>query len=118
MSETLVWPSYRYRKHPETGHPDKRVFNSHSELLNAGEGWHRSPADIPSQKPSSPVLEAPAAPGEPAIVEPCANVANSPSEIDFSGLDDAALREIAAKAGVKVDKRWGRARLEAELKGA
>jgi hypothetical protein len=118
---SLVWPSWRYRRHPETGEIEKRIFNSVSEAMNAGEGWVSSPADIDSAKALSPVLIGPEPSNEPfgreLGVEPSGpNPATG--EIDFSGLDDVSLREIATNAGVKVDKRWGRARLEAELRNA
>jgi hypothetical protein len=128
----LHWPSWRFRAHPETGGLEKRVFHSQSEFMNAGEGWVQSPADIgkspekPAEAPTaakapkateaapeaaSPATEAPAASSETQSAKPS-------GPIDFEGLDDAALRDIAEKAGIKIDKRWGRRRLEDALRNS
>ena len=114
MTEPLVWPSWRYRRNPENGGMDMRVFQNLSELLNAGEGWVTSPADIDSAEATAAALSDPGANDEHQGEE----AASEPGEINFAGLDDEALREIAAKAGIKVDRRWGRATLEAKLREA
>ena len=93
---------------------DMRVFQNLSELLNAGEGWVTSPADVDSAEAPA---AAPSDPGE-NDEHQGEEAASEPGAIDFAGLDDETLREIAAKAGVKVDRRWGRATLEAKLREA
>lgn len=107
------WPSWRYRRHEE-GHIEKRIFQNASELMNAGEGWCASPADVDSHEALS------AATGDPGGSDghQGEEVASAPGELNFSGLDDEDLRDIAERAGVRIDRRWGRARLEAALRGA
>jgi hypothetical protein len=84
----LYWPSWRYRR-AENGGIEKRIFSGPNEI--EGAGWVQSPADIGKEP-------------------------EEPQALDFTGLSDDELREIAAKAGVKIDRRWGRARLEAALR--
>lgn len=99
----LIWPSWRFRK-GEGGAVEKRIFNSPHDV---GEGWVQSPALIVWEDEVEPSP----APGI-AVVEP------QSADLDLSKLSKADLVEIAAEAGVTIDKRWGRARIEQALKNA
>lgn len=119
-----VWPSWRYRRNTETGETDGRIFQNLSELINAGEGWCLSPADVDAQKAKEAAPVPVSVFGEQGSAEAISaateapDAANTPDEIDFTGLDMDALCDIAEKAGIKVDRRWGRTTLEAKLREA
>lgn len=103
---TQLWPSWRYRR-AEDGGIESRIFQGPDDI--EGEGWVDSPALIVSAPP--PVQES---------VEPD-RVESEPQEtkqLDFSALSKEDLVEIAEKSGTHIDKRWGRARIEAALKEA
>ena len=119
-----VWPSCRYRRNPETDDIDWHIFLNRNELFEAQErqgGWVNSPALVDSVEALSPAKDAPK-PAEEHQDEQAQESENAETEqsddLDFSGLDDDALRDIASKAGIKIGPRWGRARIEEALRSA
>jgi hypothetical protein len=115
-----TWPAWRYRV--AEGRIIGAVFASEAEVP-AGEGW----GDVPNR--DAP-LEVSAVPEVAARIMPPADepspdaapgddlTAMAGEPIDFAGLSIDDLRDIAAKAGVKIDGRWKRARVEQALTDA
>jgi hypothetical protein len=93
----VYWPSWRYRAGLD-GEIEGQIFEAEHHVPE-GEGWVDSPAlvTLPARPEAINSLVAP---------------------INFDGMSDDDLKEIAAKAGVKIDKRWGRKRLEDALRNA
>ena len=91
----VYWPSWRFRAGTD-GEIEGQIFEA-ADHVPEGEGWVTSPALVvlPAKITQNALAEAP---------------------ISFDGLSDDELRDIAAKAGIKVDGRWGRKRLEEALR--
>jgi hypothetical protein len=104
MPNGLIWPSWRFRR-AEDGRLEKCIFDGPHDV---GKGWVQSPALIKWGGEEDP---APAPVSEPPTEDQSAS-------LDLSKLSKADLADIAEKAGVTIDKRWGRARIEQALKEA
>lgn len=132
-----LWPSWRYRRGADGG-IESRVFKGPDEIT--GDGWKDSPALIDvSEDASAPEAEISAI--EPSKEHDHGEEASEGAEdrgpepeesegeeagqgtgegqvLNFDGLSKEAIIDIADKAGVKIDRRWSRARIIDALKEA
>jgi hypothetical protein len=80
---------------------EAQIFES-PDHVPPNEGWVDSPALVaPREKPAAEATNSLAA-----------------GSLDLAALSLDDLKEIVSKAGVKIDGRWGRARIEQALKEA
>jgi hypothetical protein len=129
-----LWPSWRYRRLPDGG-IESRIFTGPGEIT--GEGWEDSPALLSEVKAASNIEEKndgeetdgrtrpEGQHPEPEDAQRGEGREDGPGDgetgeqvLNFEGLSKEALIDIADKAGVKIDRRWGRSRIEDALRSA
>jgi len=127
-----LWPSWRYRRLPDGG-IESRIFNGPGEIT--GEGWEDSPALLGEVKAATNIEEKNDGEETDGRTRPegqqpedaqrsegsedgPGNGETSRQVLNFEGLSKEALIDIADKAGVKIDRRWSRNRIEETLRSA
>lgn len=131
-----LWPSWRYRRLADGG-IESRIFNGPGEVI--GDGWRDSPAfiddateisDVNSTKEQENGEESirpedghesegtHGAEGRQEFETGDGKERQGREVLNFDGLSKDDLIAIADKGGVKIDRRWGRDRIEAALRAA